>query len=107
MEIIIVKGYGADVTEEAQRQRLNLFYVALRDRGLAISEVISERETGGKITIYLPDETNYSHINNAMANFVQDLAEYFGENLAIDYRLPSFEYKKGKEVIYRAIGEVL
>ncbi len=76
VEVKIVSGYGKEVADGKEQERfLADFKSTLRGFGLQVASIVSERPTGGPITLMVPDHIEYSDITKAFLSFATALAQ--------------------------------
>lgn len=93
MKIIISRGYGSEVSRLQQIKRLDLIKKALRAYPLPVSEVSSQRETGGQIYVEVSDDTELSLITRVFSTFAEDLAWKTSENIFFDIEIPALGFE--------------
>ena len=81
MKVMVVTGYGQEKETKAQQKKfLNYFKELLNAYGLQINCIVSERATGGPITITTPDDTDPDFITRVFLSLATDLAKNDNEN---------------------------
>ena len=76
MEVVITEGYGVEKeTKEQQKSFLNYFKKLLNAYGLTIDCIVSERTTGGPITITIPDSIDPDFVTRVFLSLATDLAK--------------------------------
>lgn len=76
MKVIIVNGYGNEKETEVQQEKfLNYFKSLLLHHGLSISSIVSERTTGGEITLDIPDDVDPDEITRSFLSLATTLSQ--------------------------------
>lgn len=89
VEVKIVSGYGKEVADRKEQDRfLADFKSTLKDFGLPVNSIVSERPTGGPITLMVPDHVEYSNITKAFLSFATALARQEQAEVKFDLILP-------------------
>ncbi|MFH0912600.1 MAG: hypothetical protein V1807_03010 [Patescibacteria group bacterium] len=76
MKVLITGGYGDDETTEAEQKKfLNDFKNLLRQHGLPVDSIVSERTTGGPIILTISDDVDPDEIPRAFLSLATALAQ--------------------------------
>ena len=89
MKVRVISGYGKESASiEEQEKFLSDLKGTLEERGLPIDSIVSERATGGPITLDVPDYVEYGEVTKAFLSLATGLARQCGEQVSFDLVMP-------------------
>ncbi|MBZ9572877.1 hypothetical protein KJA17_01645 [Patescibacteria group bacterium] len=93
MKVKILRGFGCETTEEKQAEFLREFKDTLRGFGLPVSEISSEKKTGGPISLEVPDHLELNEITRSLASFAEVLARQERRDVYFGIYVPQYDFQ--------------
>lgn len=93
MKVKITSGFGHETTEEKQIEFLREFKNTLRGFGLPVSEISSEKKTGGTISLEVPDHIELNEVTRSLASFAEVLARQEQRDVYFDIYVSRYGFQ--------------
>lgn len=93
MKVIIKLGFEREATEAEQRISLNALKETLIGFQLPVSDISSERKTGGPISLEIPEEMELHEITRSLASFAEALACQNQRDVHFDIEVPKHGFE--------------
>ena len=92
--VVVVKGGFSDSSSKAEHQKFfQDFSETLRGFGLPVSAISSEKETGGSISLDVPDDLELNEVTRSLASFAEVLARQVGRDIYFDIEVLPYQFR--------------
>jgi len=94
MKVIIKRGFGCEAANETEQMIfLKDLKETLNDFLLPVSDIASERKTGGPISLEAPDYLELHEITKSLASFAETLARQTQKDVHFDIFVPRYNFE--------------